>query len=279
MLVSHDVTSRSPEPLSTRLWEIKAFGLRFHPLTKQQLLDELFRVRRPGDSMVLAGANLHGLYVGCIDPEYDRLLQAPDTLVIVDGMPVVPMLRMLGHKVGRRHRITWLDWFPDALARAAQEGRSIYILGHTADVLKEGLAKARAKWPALRIDGAHGFFNIEEGSAEAARVIERANAFKPDILFLGMGMPRQEQFAYRFRSRIDAPVIGLGGAAFAYFAGFEPTPPRWMGRIGLEWLYRLAGSPRRLAFRYLIEPGLLVFFLVRRAVRMSGAGESSGRAS
>jgi N-acetylglucosaminyldiphosphoundecaprenol N-acetyl-beta-D-mannosaminyltransferase len=94
-----------------------------------------------------------------------------------------------------------------------------------------------------------------------------------------MGMPRQEQFAYRFRSRIEAPVIGLGGAAFAYFAGFEPTPPRWMGRIGLEWLYRLAGSPRRLAFRYLIEPGLLAFFLIRRAVRMSGSGASSGRTS
>lgn len=279
MLASHDIVSRSPEPLSSRLWEVRTLGLRFHPVTKQQLLDELFRARGPGDKMVLGGANLHGLYVSCMDQEYDRLLQAPDTLVIVDGMPVVPMLRMLGYKVGRRHRTTWLDWFPDALARAEREGRSVYILGHTADVLKEGLAKARAKWPALRIDGAHGFFNIEEQSAEAARAIDCVNAFKPDILFLGMGMPRQEQFAYRFRSRIDAPVIGLGGAAFAYFAGFEPTPPRWMGRVGLEWLYRLAASPRRLAFRYLIEPGLLAFFLIRRAIRMPGAGASSGPAN
>src|SRR5438105_2345620 len=131
MLARHDTPPRSPQPLSARLWEIKIFGLRFHPLTKQQLLDELFRARLPDDRMVLGGANLHGLYVSHVDPEYDRLLQSPDTLVIVDGMPLVPLLRLLGHRVERRHRTTWLDWFPDALARAAAEGRSVYILGHT----------------------------------------------------------------------------------------------------------------------------------------------------
>ena len=279
MMAPHDLAPRSPWPLSSRLWEIKVFGLRFHPLTKQQLLDELFRAREPDDTMVLGGANLHGLYVSHVDPEYDSLLQSPNTLVIVDGMPLVPMLRLLGYKVGRRHRTTWLDWFPDALARAAREGRSVYVLGHTTHVLNEGLARARAMWPTLRIDGSHGYFSIDEGSVEAARAIDRVNAFKPDILFLGMGMPRQEQFAYRFGSRIQSPGIGVGGAAFAYFAGFEPTPPRWMGQVGLEWLYRLAGSPRRLAFRYLIEPGLLAFFLVRRAMRTSTSSESSGRTS
>jgi len=115
--------------------------LRFHPVTKQQLLDEIFRAREPGDTMVLGGLNLHGLYLTHLDSEYDQLLQQPNTLVIVDGMPLVPMLRLLGHKVERRHRTTWLDWFPDALERAAREGRSVYILGHTAEVLNEGLVK------------------------------------------------------------------------------------------------------------------------------------------
>jgi len=141
--------------------------------------------------------------------------------------------------------------------------------------VSEGLAKARAQWPGLRIDGAHGFFSIAPGSPEAMEMVRRVNEFAPDILFLGMGMPRQEQFAYRFGPKLRVPVIGLGGAAFAYFAGFEPTPPRWMGRIGLEWLYRLAASPRRLAFRYLIEPALLAFFLARRATRTPVLSQSS----
>src|SRR5882724_10924851 len=268
MTLAHDGDAPQPlQPIASRLWEIKVFGLRFHPLTTQQLLDEIFRPREPGETTVLAGANLHGLYISHIDAEYDRLLQQPNTLVIVDGMPVVPLLRLFGHKIERRHRTTWLDWFADALARAESEDRSVFILGHTPEVLREGLAKARAKWPRLRIDGSHGFFSIDPGSPEATAAIHRVNEFAPDILFLGMGMPRQEQFAYRFGQKLRVPVIGLGGAAFAYFAGFEPTPPRWMGRVGLEWLYRLAGSPRRLAFRYLIEPALLAFFLARRATR------------
>jgi len=274
--LAHDESAPRPgQPLASRLWEIKVFGLRFHPLTTQQLLDEIFRFRQPGETMVLGGANLHGLYISHIDAEYDRLLQQPNTLVIVDGMPVVLLLRLLGYKVERRHRTTWLDWFTDALARAEREGRSVFILGHTPDVLREGLAKAHAKWPRLRIDGSHGFFSIEPGSPKAAEAIQRVNEFAPDILFLGMGMPRQEQFAYRFGPKLRVPVIGLGGAAFAYFAGFEPSPPRWMGRVGLEWLYRFAASPRRLAFRYLIEPALLTFFLVRRATRMPALSQSS----
>src|SRR4029079_2825119 len=134
--------SQAIPPIASRLWEIKAFGLRFHPLTKQQLLDDIFRARLPGETTVLGGANLHGLYVSHIDEEYDRLLQQPNTLVIVDGMPVVPLLRLLGHKVERRHRTTWLDWFTDALARAERENRSVFILGHTPEMLREGLAKA-----------------------------------------------------------------------------------------------------------------------------------------
>src|SRR5436190_11948171 len=166
---------RPVQPPAQRLWEIKVLGLRFHPLTTQQLLDEIFRTREPGETTVLGGANLHGLYISHIDAEYGRLLQQPNTLVIVDGMPLVPLLRLLGYKVERRHRTTWLDWFTDALARAEREGRSVFILGHTPEVLRQGLAKARAQWPRLRIDGSHGFFSIDTGSPDAREVIHRVN--------------------------------------------------------------------------------------------------------
>lgn len=258
--------NRSP-PAGRALWQITTLGLRFHPLTKAQLLDEIFRSRAAGEQTIVAGANLHGLYVNHRSAEYDRLLHQPGTIVIVDGMPIVLMLRLLGYKVDRDHRTTWVDWFEDALARAAREGRSVFILGHTQEMLNVGLAKARATWPALRIDGAQGFFSIDPLSPEPLAAIDRVNAFAPDILILGMGMPRQEMFAYRFASRIHAPVIGLGGAAFAYFAGFEATPPRWMGRWGVEWLHRLVSDPKRMAFRYLVEPLMLVFYMGRRLLR------------
>jgi N-acetylglucosaminyldiphosphoundecaprenol N-acetyl-beta-D-mannosaminyltransferase len=249
---------------SSRIHEIRALGLRFHPMTKSTLLDQMFKPRASGERMIVGGANLHGLYVNHHSADYDALLQKPETVVIIDGMPVIWMLRLLGHTVDRSHRITWVDWFEDALARAAHEGRAVFILGHTPQILAEGLAKARAKWPSLRIDGTHGFFAIGDNAPDARAAIETVNAFAPDILIVGMGMPRQEIFTLRFGSRLNAPVIGLGGAAFAYFAGFEPTPPRWMGRWGLEWSHRLFADPRRMAFRYLIEPLFLSFYLGRR---------------
>src|SRR3979409_2431494 len=114
MTPAHDAGALQPvQTIASRRWEIKIFGLRFHPLTTQQLLDEIFRAREPGETTVLGGANLHGLYISHIDAEYDHLVQQPNTLVIVDGMPLVPLLRLLGHKIERRHRATWLDWFAD----------------------------------------------------------------------------------------------------------------------------------------------------------------------
>lgn len=247
--------------------EITAFGLRFHPMTRGDLVDEIFRERTNDDRAIIAGANLRGLYVTHIDSDYDALLRKPETLVIVDGMPVIWLLKLLGHKVTREHRTTWVDWLTDALERAAAAGRSIYILGHTDEVLQDGFAEARKRWPALKIAGRSGFFDMSEGSAECEALISEINAIRPHFLIVGMGMPRQEVFVQRYGNRLDVPVIGLGGAAFAYFAGFEATPPRWMGRWGLEWLYRLAADPRRMAKRYLIEPFLLCFYLSRRAIR------------
>ncbi|WP_058635831.1 WecB/TagA/CpsF family glycosyltransferase [Aureimonas ureilytica] len=245
--------------------EIVELGLRFHPLTKAELLDEIFRPRPPGTRIVLGGANLHGLYVTHVDPAYDRLLARPDTLVILDGMPLVWMLRARGHKVERAHRTTWVDWLTDSFERAAREGKGVFVLGHAPEVLETGLALARARWPSLRIDGHHGFFDMTAGSAELEAVLARIAAAEPHFLVVGMGMPRQERFVDAYRERLAVPVVGLGGAAFAYFAGFEPTPPRWMGRWGLEWLHRLAADPRRMAHRYLLEPPLLAGHLARRA--------------
>lgn len=253
----------SPPPHAVH--EVRALGLRFHPVRKTTLLDLIFTPREAGEQVIIGGANLHGLYVYERNADYRALLDHEDTLVIVDGMPVIWGLRLLGHDVSREQRTTWVDWFSDMLARAEAEGRSVFILGHAQEVLDAGLAKARTAWPKLRLGGAHGYFGLDDAPA-CERVLSAIDRFQPDILIIGMGMPRQEAFVQRFRSRLKAPVIGLGGAAFAYFAGFEPTPPRWMGRMGLEWLHRLAANPKRLVYRYLVEPLPLAVMLIRRGL-------------
>ena len=243
-------------------------------MPKSELLNLIFE-RRPIDrQLVLAGANLHGLYMFETNASYRALLEQPATMVILDGMPMVWLLKMLGFQVARTHRTTWLDWFEDALKRAAAEKRRVYILGHSTAILDVGLAKARAQWPNLIVAGRDGFFDLTNPRA-CDSVIDHINAFAPDILFVGMGMPKQEVFVSQFASRLQAPVIGLGGAAFAYFAGEQLPPPRWMGQAGLEWAHRLYTNPRRMFIRYLLEPLMLPFLIVHRLVHQSRSSRSS----
>ncbi len=94
--------------------------------------------------------------------------------------------------------------------------------------------------------------------AENGRVLERINRDKPQLLFLGMGMPLQEEWILNNRHAVECNVIFQAGACFDYLAGAVYAPPRWTGRIGLEWLFRLCTSPRRVYKRYLWEPWFIL---------------------
>ena len=145
------------------------------------------------------------------------------------------------------------------------------MLGHPRATLDKGVERLTRRWPGLQVDTHDGYFDLDD-DRRCSEVVDRINAARPDILFVGMGMPKQEVFVNRYGSRLAVPVIGLGGAAFAYLAGEQAAPPRWMGRHGLEWLYRLCADPRRLAGRYVVEPLLLAAVLGRRAVMQTKDG-------
>ncbi len=119
----------------------------------------------------------------------------------------------------------------------------------------EAAAEAlRARWPALTVGGRDGYFGLQDEAAVVAAIA----AFQPQVLLVGMGMPLQEGFIVRNLEALPACVILPVGAAFDYEAGVQTPAPRWMGRVGLEWLFRLVRDPRRLFVRYCIEPWSLV---------------------
>jgi N-acetylglucosaminyldiphosphoundecaprenol N-acetyl-beta-D-mannosaminyltransferase len=130
----------------------------------------------------------------------------------------------------------------------------LFYLGVKPGVAERAAEILRNQYPGLQIRTRHGYFSSEENEA----VVKSINAFKPHILMVGMGMPRQEHWVVDNLNEIHANAILTSGACFDYIAGAIPTPPRWMGRVGLEWLYRLISEPRRLAKRYLIEPWALL---------------------
>lgn len=110
---------------------------------------------------------------------------------------------------------------------------------------------------------ADGYFDATAGSAENQKMLELINAYQPNVLMVGMGMPRQEHWILDNLESIHANTILTCGACIDYIAGVIPTPPRWMGRFGLEWLSRLLSEPKRLWRRYLLEPWFVATLFVR----------------
>ena len=133
---------------------------------------------------------------------------------------------------------------------AAQQGWRIWYVGSRPGVAASGASLLRKEYPGLNIRTHHGYLD----AVETKEVIAEINSYRPHILMVGMGMPRQEYWILDNRDQIDANVIFPVGALMDYRAGEIPTAPRWLASLYLEWAYRLFSEPRRLWSRYLIEP-------------------------
>jgi len=241
------------------------FGFKVTPMTTPEILDLIGMNVEKGTTCVLASQNFHGLYKYFTDESFRRLHER--ARVRIDGMPVVWLARLHGLRVGRQHRVAMIDCFPDLLGRATREGWRVFYLGGHPEVIRRGLQNLREAYPGLQLDGYHGFFSAAPDSAENRSVIDRINAFRPHVLMVGMGMGRQERWILENQDRLRVNCAWTCGALLEYFADAAAVAPRWLGQIGLEWAYRLGSNPRRFAFRYLIEPWLVVGLIVSHRIR------------
>jgi N-acetylglucosaminyldiphosphoundecaprenol N-acetyl-beta-D-mannosaminyltransferase len=210
---------------------------------------------------VIGNHNLHSLYLFHKSPALRQFFSIADW-VHVDGMPIVALARLFGHPINREHRVTYADWTGKLMEGAAQNGWRVFYLGSEEATLGKALLILRAQYPGLLIEGRNGFFNVATTGVENRAVLDAIAAYQPNLLMIGMSMPRQEIWINANLEEINANVILPSGAAIAYVAGQIPTPPRWAGKIGLEWAFRLAAEPRRLASRYLIEPWSILRILL-----------------
>lgn len=166
--------------------------------------------------------------------------------VVADGQPLVWCAPLFCGRLPER--VAGIDLLDALCRRAANEGRGVYLLGSTAPVIARALANLARRHPGLRIDGADGYFTAAE-SRGRADAIRTSGA---DLLFVGMGTPRQESFIAEHWNELGATVaIGVGGS-FDVIAGARVRAYRWVGRMGLEWMVRMIQEPERLMPRYLV---------------------------
>lgn len=241
-------------------------GVRFNLVDTPELLSAIERAVDSGERRVVGGHNLHSVYLYHRDPRMRRFY-AESRVTFLDGMPLVWLARLLGYPSSRSHRHAPIDWMPSLLERASQRGWRVFFLGSLPDIEARAAQVFRSRFPRLQLQTHHGYFDPTPGSAENEAVLARIEAFQPHIVCVCMGMPRQEQWIVDNLERLPRAAIFDLGALMDLFAGALPIPPRWIGRAGLEWLYRLCSHPRRVWRRYLVEPWFLLPHLARDLVR------------
>lgn len=196
------------------------------------------------------------------DPALRRIVAACE-LVNADGQAVVWASRILGDPLPER--VAGIDLMHELLAEAARAGWGVWVLGARAEVLARALENLRVQNPGLEIDGRDGYFAAEEEVA----VCEQIRASGARLLLVAMPSPRKEEFLGAHGRRLGVPlVMGVGGA-IDVAAGITGRAPRAWQRLGLEWLWRMAQEPRRLARRYLVSNARFVGLVVRERLRGS----------
>jgi len=208
-------------------------------------------------SAIVANHNLHSLYLIRKNPRIAEFYKAAD-LVEVDSAPLLLWARIVGRSSRRFHRCTYLDWRDDFWALAVERNWKVFFVGGAPGVGETAVEAIRQDWPEARIATHHGYFDATSGSTENQAVVEAIQTYAPDVVLVGMGMPRQEIWTLDNYKAFGPAVSFTVGGAFDYEAGVQHAAPRWMGQMGVEWLFRLMADPRRLFSRYCVEPWSLV---------------------
>lgn len=179
-----------------------------------------------------------------------RAAVAGSSFTVPDGQPLVWALRALGHDISAR--VYGPELMARACARAAASGQRQYLYGGRGEeALAQLSERLRSRFPGLTIAGTHTHrFDPPPSDAELDEIAARIDAARPDVVWVGIGVPRQEKWMAAMRARLEAPVLVGVGAAFDFHAGLVPQAPPWMQSRGLEWAFRLRQEPRRLWRRY-----------------------------
>jgi N-acetylglucosaminyldiphosphoundecaprenol N-acetyl-beta-D-mannosaminyltransferase len=210
------------------------------------------RARRRGYVCV---TGVHGVMEAQDDPAFRKILNGA-FLCTPDGMPMVWMGKLSGHSEMRR--VYGPDLMLDVCAWSEKNPCRHFFFGGAPGVSEALAQKLKARFPKLDIAGTFTppFRPLDAG--EERQFVETVRTARPDILWVGLSTPKQEQFMAEFLPKLDATLMIGVGAAFDFHSGRAKQAPRWMQRSGLEWFFRLCQEPRRLAKRYFVNNPLFV---------------------
>jgi len=252
-----------PLPQDVRMREILGLPIAMTDYAEaMDVMDGMIARRERG---YVCATAVHAVMVGQDDPEMRSALQG-STLTVPDGMPLVWAANLLGDDL--RDRVYGPELMLRYCERSAEKGHRVFLYGgRDQGSLAQLTLNLRLRFPGIKIVGGYSppFRALTDDEDNA--IADQINAAQPDIVWVGIGVPKQEKWMARMRDRIDAPVLAAVGAAFDFHAGRVSMAPEWMQNRGLEWTYRIAQEPRRLLPRYLIHNPRFVAKVALQLVR------------
>jgi N-acetylglucosaminyldiphosphoundecaprenol N-acetyl-beta-D-mannosaminyltransferase len=208
-------------------------------------IDEMIDSRQRG---YLCACNVHTVMRSREDPELRRALLS-SSINVPDGQPLVWALDALGHTLPGR--VYGPELMSRACERAARQGHRFYLYGgRNQGALVQLALNLRRRYPGVKIVGGYSPPHRPLTDEERDAVTAEINHSRADVVWVGIGVPKQEKWMADMREALEAPVLVGVGAAFDFHAGLVPQAPNWIQEAGLEWAYRLAHEPRRLWRRY-----------------------------
>ena len=230
-------------------------GVGVSAINMQMALDNIHRWIQNDERHYICLTGVHGI-IESYRREAVRAIHNSAGLVAPDGMPLVWLSRLMGFRNVER------VYGPDLLLKVCEQSLvhnyRHYFYGGAAGIAERLVDRLVTRFPGLVVVGVHSppfrALSIEEDRA----VVKRINEARPDIVWVGISTPKQEQWMAQHVNRLNASVLMGVGAAFDFHAGVKKQAPRWMMRAGLEWFFRLLSEPRRLGKRYLINNPLFV---------------------
>lgn len=227
----------------------------FDPLTLPQTVDAIFRLINEKQRGWLCTVNVAILMMMRNEKRLQDFVDHA-ALIVADGQPLIWCAPWFGQKLPER--VTGVDLVDAICERAALENKKIYLLGATGEIINKVMQQQRERYPNLRIECADGYFTKDEAVERADRI----RASGADILFVGMGVPRQEIFIEEQWGHLGVGMaIGIGGS-FDVLSGLRTRAPLWVQKIGMEWCFRLIQEPRRLFMRYLVTNSQFVWLVL-----------------
>jgi N-acetylglucosaminyldiphosphoundecaprenol N-acetyl-beta-D-mannosaminyltransferase len=253
-----------PPVIPSPIPRVNILGVGVTPVSLMQTVEILEKWRAEGRREYVCCCPVHGLVEAQFDPEVRRALNRSG-LTTEDGMPLVWWCQRSGYSSAGR--VCGSDLLLAMCETPSQRGYRHYFYGGSPRVVETLVARLKQRFPGLIVAGVRSPPFRPLTKEEDAADVYAINETKPDFVWVGLGLPKQEKWMAQHVGKIQATALLGVGAAFDFVAETTPRAPPWMRRSGLEWLFRLLTEPRRLAHRYLIYNSI---FVARALQQISG---------